>query len=157
MDDEAGDEDDGVEVGFGFGDGDDFRAGGKAGLAEALLEAVSRKACAASAVEADAVEIGIEAGSVSENNMAVAGTVAHRGAVFIDAIPVPDGQVGGVRPRAYASEAQRADEAVEVDDGVGAEGEKAYAFVGGSAYCQSAACQRHIGVIIHGIICRDEE
>ncbi len=153
LDDEAGEEGDGVEVGFGFGDGYDFGAA----AAEALLEAASRKACAASAIEADAVEVAIEAGVVCEDDMAVIGTVAHWGVVLVDAIPVPDGQVGGVGPRAYAAEAQCADEAIEVDDRVRAKCEEADAFVGGSADCQCAACQCHIGVIIHGIICRDEE
>ena len=153
LDHEAGEEGDGVEVGFGFGDGYDF--GAAAG--EGLLESTPCEAGAVIAVEADAVEVAIEAGVVGEDDMAVVGAVAHWCAVFIDAIPVPDGQTGGVGPRAYAAEAQRADEAVEVDDRVRAECEEADAFVGGSAHCQRAACQCHIGVIIYGIVCRDQE
>jgi len=140
-------------VGFRFRNGYDF--GAAAG--EALCESASREARAASAVEADAVEIGIEAGSICEDDMAVVETITNRSAVFIDTIPVPDGQVGAGCPRAYTAEAQRADEAGEVDDRVGAEGEKPYAFVEGSTYCHTASTEIDSGGVIDGVLCCDEE
>ena len=54
LDDEASDEDDGIEEGFGFGDGYDFRA--SAGR-EALIEAISDEAAPGVAVEADVGEV----------------------------------------------------------------------------------------------------
>ena len=140
-------------VGFRFRNGYDF--GAAAG--EALCESASREARAASAVEADAVEIGIEAGSICEDDMAVVETITNRSAVFIDTIPVPDGQVGAGCPRAYTAEAQRADEAGEVDDRVGAEGEKPYAFVEGSTYGHATAAEIDSSGVVDGVFCCDEE
>ena len=56
LEDKAGEEGDGGEVGFGFGDGYDFRAA----AAEAPVEAVSDEAVSGVAVEADVGEIGSE-------------------------------------------------------------------------------------------------
>lgn len=153
LDCETGEERDSAEPGFGLGHGYDFRATS----GEPLFESTPCEIGAVIAVKSDAFEVGIEARIARENDMAVVGAVAHWRVVFIDAIPVPDGEDGGVRPSAYAAETQRAIVAVEVDDRVGAECEEADAFIEGSVHCQRAACQCHTGVIIHGIPCCNEE
>ena len=56
LDGEAGEENDGIEEGFGFGDGCDFCAT----AAEAPVEAVSDEAVSGVAVEADVGEVGSE-------------------------------------------------------------------------------------------------
>ena len=53
VDAEAQEEREAGEVGFGFGDGYDFRAGGKAGLAEGFFKGVSDETCSATAIETD--------------------------------------------------------------------------------------------------------
>ena len=55
LDDAAGEEDDGVEVGFGFGDGYDLGASSKAGLNKRPLKGVSYETASGIAVEADTV------------------------------------------------------------------------------------------------------
>jgi hypothetical protein len=146
LDDEAGEEGDGVEVGFGFGDGYDFRAA--SGTREAFLETCSSKSTSTSAVEADAVKVIWEPAIICEDNMAIVGSV--------DAIPVPDGQRGVGSPRPNAAEAEDASKAVEVDDRVGAEGEESDGFIKGAIKGQCAA-EVDISVVVDGIGSRDEE
>jgi hypothetical protein len=57
LDGEACEENDGIEEGFGFGDGYYFRA---AAGREALIEAISDEAAAGVAVETDVGEVGSE-------------------------------------------------------------------------------------------------
>ena len=153
VDTQAQKENDDGEVGFGFGNGYDFGAAAR----EALFEGVSNEAIAIIAVEADAVEVGIESGVIREDDMAVVGTVSRGCAVLVDAIPVPDGQVGAVGPGSYSAEAQCVDEAGEVDDRVGAEGEKPYAFVEGSTYGHATAAEIDSSGVVDGVFCCDEE
>jgi hypothetical protein len=54
LDDDAGEKGNGVEVGFGFGDGYDFCAS-EAGLAEGIFKGVSYETASGIAVEADTV------------------------------------------------------------------------------------------------------
>ena len=56
LDDDAREEGDGVEVGFGFGDGYDFGAR-KAGVAEGVFKGVSDEATTAATVETDSIEV----------------------------------------------------------------------------------------------------
>jgi len=58
LDGDASEEDDGIEEGFGFGDGYDFCA--SAGTHEVLPEAFSDEAVSVVAVEVDVGEVGIE-------------------------------------------------------------------------------------------------
>lgn len=67
LDDEAGEEGDGIEEGFGFGDGYDF---GADAWRESLFEAISDEAAAGIAVEANESEVGVEVGIVSEDKVA---------------------------------------------------------------------------------------
>jgi hypothetical protein len=66
LDDDAGEEGYGVEVGFSFGDGYDFCAA----AAEASVEAISNKAAAVIAVEIDIIEVGSDGGIVGEDKVA---------------------------------------------------------------------------------------
>ncbi len=157
VDAEAEEEKDAGDVGFGFGDGYDFGAGGKAGLAKGIFKGVSGEARAVSAVETDAVEVGIEAGIVGEDDTAVVGAVAHRGVVLVHPIPVPDGEVGAGCPGANAAEAQDAGESVQIDDGVGAEREEADILVEISTHSECAATEVDVCIAVHSIGDCDEE
>ena len=96
LDDEAGEEGDGVEVGFGFGDGYDFRAA--SGTREALLKPASNEGGAGVAVETYVGEVVSKGGIVGEDEVA-------GGLVIVDGItiarrstPIPDGEVGAGCP-----------------------------------------------------------
>ena len=93
-------EDDG-EVGFRFGDGYDFRS--PAG--EPNFKGVSDEATATVAVEADAVEVGIEAGIVGEDDTAGVRVIVDLCSVLGGSTPVPDGEIGAAAPGTHAAEA----------------------------------------------------
>ncbi len=115
MDGEAGEENDGIEEGFGFGDGYDFCAA----AAEAPVVAVSNEAAPGVAVEADESEVGMEVGIVSEDKIAGVCVIVDLCSVLGGSAPVPDCQSRAGRPGADATEAQSSCEAGEVDGGVG--------------------------------------
>jgi hypothetical protein len=98
--DDAREEGDGVEVGFGFGDGYDFCAS-EAGLTEGIFKGVSDEATTATTIETDSIEVLVKPTIAGKDNMA--GATAEGGAVFVvfrRAIPVPNGEVGAGCPRA---------------------------------------------------------
>jgi len=100
LDDDADEEGDGVEVGFGFGDGYDFCAS-EAGLTEGIFKGVSDEATTTATIKTDSIEVLVKANVAGKDNMA--GATAEGGVVFVvfwRSIPVPDGQVGAGCPRA---------------------------------------------------------
>ena len=156
VDAEAEEEDDGGDVGFGFGDGYDFGAGHKAGFAEGIFKGVSDEATTATAIETDSIEVLLKPTVAGEDDMA--GAAAVGSVVFIvfwRSIPVPDGEVGAGCPGANAAEAQDAGESVQIDDGVGAEREEADILVEGSTHGQFAATEVDGGVVVDCVLCRD--
>ena len=154
LDDDAGEEGDGVEVGFGFGDGYDFCAS-EAGLTEGIFKGVSDEATTATTIETDSIEVLVKPTIAGEDNMA--GATTEGGVVFVvfgRAIPVPNGEVG---TRIPGSSAAKAEDAGEVDGRIGAEGEGSDRFAEVSTYCHAASTKIDGGVVVHGVLCCDEE
>ena len=153
LDDDAGKEGDGVEVGFGFGDGSDLGSG----ACESSLKSASNGGGSGVAVEADIGEVGGKGGVVGEDQVAVVRVSAVVCSVFGSSAPVPDGQVGSGCPRSDTAKAEGADEAGEVEGGVGAESERANGFVEVSAHGHTAAIEMDGSVVVDGVLCCDEE
>jgi len=157
LDYDAGEKRDGVEVGFGFGDGYDFCAS-EAGLAEGIFKGVSYEATTAATIKTDSIEVLVKPTIAGEDNMA--GAAAVGGVVFVvfwRSIPVPNGEVGTRIPGSNAAEAEDAGEVIEIDDRVGAKGEEADIFVESSAHGQCASTEIDGGVVVDGVFCCDEE
>ena len=155
LDDEAGEEGGGVKVSFGFGDGYDEAAAAR--TSEAELKPASNGGGAGVAVEADIGEVGGKNGVVCKDQVAVIRVSAVVCFVLGSSAPVPDGQVGSGCPRSDTAEAERADEAGEVDGRVGAEIERADRFVEVSAHGHAAAIEIDGYVVVDGVLCCDQE
>jgi hypothetical protein len=77
--------------------------------------------------------------------------------VLSGSTPVPDGKIGAGCPGAYTTESERANEAGEVDGGIGTESEGTDRFVKSSAYSYAASTQVDVGVVVDGVLCCNEE
>ena len=150
---EAEEEGDGVEVGFGFGDGYDLGSA----ACESSLKSASNGGDAGVAIEADIGEVGGEGRVVGEDQVAGIWVSAVVCSVLGLSAPVPDGQRGPRCPRSDTAEAEGADEAGEVEGGVGAESERANGFVEVSAHGHTAAIEMDGSVVVDGVLCCDEE
>jgi len=142
-------------VGFRFRDGYNF--GATARRKAIHSKGIPHKAAAAVAVEADAIEVRIEARVVSEDDVAVIETVTNRSPIFIDSIPVPDGEIGAASPGAHAAEAQRACEAGEIDGGIGAERELSDCLLERAIHSKRATIKIDSSGVVDGIGCCHEK
>ena len=155
LDDDAGEEGEGVEVGFSFGDGYDEVAAACEG---AIDHSLSHEAVAVVAVETNVVEV-IGEGCVTgvEHQSAGVCIIVDLCSPIGGSAPVPDGQVGAGRPGVDAAEAERADEVGKVDDGVLAQGEEADILVEVSADGHATAIEVDICAVADGVCGGDEE
>ena len=153
LDDDSNEEGNGVEVGFGFGDGYDFGSA----ACESSLKSASNGGGAGVAIEADIGEVGGKGGVVCKDQAAVVRVSAVVCSVLCLSAPVPDSEVGAACPGADATEAERADEAGEIEGRVGAESERADRFIECSTHGQTAAIEVDGGVVVDGVLRRDKE
>ena len=82
--DEANDKEEDTSRGVGFRFRDGYNFGATARRKAIHSKGIPHKTTAAVAVEADAIEVGIEARVVREDDMAVIETVTNRSPIFID-------------------------------------------------------------------------
>ena len=153
LDEDSCEEGDGGDVGFGFGDGYDLGSA----ACESSLKSASNGGGAGVAIEADIGQVGGKGGVVGKDQVAGVRVSAVVCSVLGSPAPVPDGQVGSGCPRSDTAEAESADEAGEIEGGVGAEGEGSDRFAEVSTYCHAASTKIDGGVVVDGVLCYDEE